>query len=269
MFSKSDFQHWARGNVVRFAAVMTKIEGRKDDDLLRTYGFSGFPSMALLDAEGEVVTKKIARDLFSISNTVAASVVHLKIRAQIDAGQDYDRAAWFMARLGMGELNLEDAKAEFAKVQLNADQKRKADQQILVMEVGKLQGSMRGRNSRGGARGAAMDGIYKIFKSGRRLPKSATQMAFFDSMLVEAAKQNSDAAAFNFSYERVHASIVDRIKAYETRIPRMEKDLVKYKDDERRLSRVQDTLDRYKEIVVRGKKDLAELEAHAERFKTQ
>ena len=41
MFSKSDFQHWAKGNVVPFAAVATRIEGRKEDDLLRTYGFRG------------------------------------------------------------------------------------------------------------------------------------------------------------------------------------------------------------------------------------
>ena len=51
MFSSKGFQSWGKDNAILFAAVMTKIEGRKDDELLRTYEFRGFPSMAILDAD--------------------------------------------------------------------------------------------------------------------------------------------------------------------------------------------------------------------------
>ncbi len=268
MFSKSDFQSWAKGNVVRFAAVMTKIEGRKDDSLLRTYGFRGFPSMALLDAEGEVITKKIAHDLFTISNTVAAAVLHQKIQKQIDAGEDYNKADWYMARLGMGELSFDDAKSEFATIKLSAEQKTKAEQQILVMEVSALQTSVRGREVPEGAREAAMTGVYQIFKSGRRLPETASQVGFFDSMLIDAAKKNNDAAAFKFSYARVHAASLARIESMQKTIPRIRLDIDKYKDDEKMLKRVERALERYKQFIERAKKDLVELEAQAEKFKS-
>ena len=110
MFSKQDFQDWGKQNAVLFAAVMTKIEGRKNDDLLRTYGFSGFPSMAILDADGEAITKRVPRDLFSMQNIVAAAPDYVKLKAAEQAGEAVDGKAWFMARLGVGELEAKEAK---------------------------------------------------------------------------------------------------------------------------------------------------------------
>ena len=91
MFSKKDFQTWGKQNAILFAAVMTKIEGRKDDALLRTYEFRGFPSMAILDADGTAMTKKVPRDLYSMSNIVAAAPAYAKLSAAIEAGNEVDR----------------------------------------------------------------------------------------------------------------------------------------------------------------------------------
>ena len=71
MFSKEDFQAWGKKDVVLFASVMTRIEGREDDDLLTKYGFRGFPSFAILDAEGEAITKQMGRDLASMQTAAS------------------------------------------------------------------------------------------------------------------------------------------------------------------------------------------------------
>ena len=70
VFSTTEFQSWGKNNAVLFAATMTKIEGRKDDELLRTYEFRGFPSMAILDAKGEAITKKKLSTSYLISNQI-------------------------------------------------------------------------------------------------------------------------------------------------------------------------------------------------------
>ena len=85
MFSQKKFQTWGKGDAILFAAVMTRIEGRENDRLLRKYGFSGFPSLAILDADGALITKQITRNTGSIQSAMRASQSYASLKKKVDA----------------------------------------------------------------------------------------------------------------------------------------------------------------------------------------
>jgi predicted ribosome quality control (RQC) complex YloA/Tae2 family protein len=267
VFSKKDFQAWGKQNVVLFAAVMTKIEGRKDDELLRTYEFRGFPSMAILDAEGGAVTKEIPRDLFSMQNIVASAPSYVKLAAAAEAGEQVDAKAWYLAQLGMGKLSVEEAKAQLATVGLAADAKVKAEQIVFVMEMNDLSRSSRGRGATAEDKMAACEAVYEAFKAGKRVPAGSTPEQFVDDMLIDAAKSSGDAKAFFFAYDRVKARHQERIEQMEGFVTRYEADLEKNKDDPKLLERTQSTLKRIGETIDETKKQIEELDALAKKLK--
>lgn len=247
MFSSKAFQDWGKQDVVLFAAVMTKIEGREDDDLLRTYGFRGFPSLALIDDEGEMVTKKIGRDLYSMQTVSAAIPAYNKLKPKVEAGDDVDKAAWFMARLGMGELNLEDAKSELEGLKLDAHQTKSATTQIFVME---LTGLSRNRSVQMDEKAGS---VYSSYKAGKRLPAGAALEPFFDQMLVKGASAEKDSKAFFFAYDRVKKVLSKQLKTLEER-------KLQYKDNQR----AQEYFDRN---IKSTKKQIDELESQAKALK--
>ena len=112
MFSNKEFQSFAGESTVLFASVMTKIEGRKDDELLRTYGFRGFPSMAILDASGEKKFDSLPRDVYGMRCVLGSVDDYLALKDKVDAGETVDEKAWFLARLGVGEVDVSSARKE-------------------------------------------------------------------------------------------------------------------------------------------------------------
>jgi len=271
VFSKKDFQNWGKQNAVLFAAVMTRIEGRKDDDLLRTYGFRGFPSMALLDAEGEAITKSIPRDLYSMRKIVAAAPTYAKLAAMIEAGETVDETKWFFARLGMGKLELEEAKAFLDGGKLSGKALADAEQGVFVLEMGALQSRMRQRGlspeEREAITAEVRDAVYAAFQAGKRLPEGVSVAPFVDDMLITAAKENGDAKAFFHSYERVKAGLVDRMKSLASYPERMRADLEKYKDDPQRVERIQQSMKRFEQFMSNLEEQVAELDEMAKKLK--
>lgn len=246
MFSDKNFQKWGKQDVVLFASVMTRIEGREDDALLSDYGFRGFPSLALLDSEGEMVTKEIGRDLYSMQAVSAAAPLYNKIKPKVDAGEDYDKAAWFMARLGMGELKLADVQKEIPNLKLSEQQQKAADTQIFMLELDDLMQKLRSRALEMDAVG---DLVYGYYMKGRRLPAGAALTSFFDQMLVKGASKAKDADAFMFAYPRVKGGMSKQLASFE-------KGKIQYKDNER-------AQDYFTRNIESTKKQLDELEAQA------
>ena len=267
MFSKTDFQAWGKQNAVLFAAVMTKIDGRKDDELLRTYEFTGFPSMAILAADGEAITKSVPRDLYSMSNIVAAAPAYAKLSAADEAGDEVDQKQWLMARLGMGMIKAEEANELIASTGISGEMKTKAEGMAFVLEMGELSGSVRGRGVTAEDKMAACEAVYEAFKAGKRLPDGCSAEAFVDDMLIDAAKSSKDKAAFAHAYERVKARHVEQVETMKGYLPQYEADLVKNKDDEKLLERTKGTLKRIGEIIGEAEKKIAELDATAKELK--
>lgn len=267
MFSNNEFKAWGKQNAILFASVMTKIEGRKDDDLLRTYEFRGFPSMAILDVDGTAITKKVPRDLYSMSNIVAAAPAYAKLSAAVEAGTEVDQKQWLMAQLGMGEIKANDAKAKIASTGLSGKDKDRAEAMLFVLEMAELAGSAGGRNSTAEDKMAACQAVYEAFKTGKRLPPGASPEAFVDEMLIDAAKSNKDSLAFAHAYERVKASHLAQIKTMEGYRPRYRADLEKNKDDEKKLERTKDILKQIAGIIAEAEQKIADLETLAKQLK--
>lgn len=222
MFSTKEFQAWGKEKAVLFAAVMTRIEGRAEDDLLRTYGFNGFPSLALLDAKGEVITKKLDRDLHSMSTVVSAASKFAELKAKVEAGERVDAGAWLAARLGVGEIELADAKKERAALELPPAAAESIDQQIHVMEVTAL---LRSRDSEKATK------LYDLYKAGRRLPDGTSMATAHDSVLLEGAKHAGDATVF--------LAISPAVKQeYEKQLTGMREALAKFKNNAKAVEQI-------------------------------
>lgn len=269
MFSKKDFQTWGNQNAILFAAVATKIEGRKDDALLRDYGFRGFPSMAILDAEGTAITKKVPRDLYSMSNIVAAAPAFVKLSADIEAGNEVDQKQWLMAQLGMGRIKAEEAKAQIASTGLSGETLARAETMLFVLEMAELAGSTRSRKATEEDKMAACQAVYDAFKTGKRLPLGSAPESFVDDMLIDAAKSNKDSQAFTHAFERVKARHLERIKSMKGYLPRYRADLEKNKDDEKKLERTKRTLKQIAEIITSTEQKVSDLETLAKQLEAK
>ncbi len=223
MFSKPEFQAWGKKSVVLFASVMTKIEDRKDDELLKVYEFRGFPSMAYLDSEGEVVTKKVGRDLASMRTIATYAPVYKELKPKVDAGEAVDKNQWFLARIGMGELKLAEAKKEFAGLTLGAADAKRVAKQIFSMEMNDLLQQLRSKSLELAGAG---DAVYGFYKQGKTLGADAPLAAFYDQMLVMGAVKAKDAKAFFSAYPRVKEGMTKQLKSLEAQ-------KIRYKDNER------------------------------------
>lgn len=212
MFSKKDFQTWAKDNVVLFASIMTRIEGRKDDALLSEYGFRGFPSLALLDAEGEIITKKVSRDLPSMKEVTKSASTYVTMKAKVDAGEEVDQAEWLMARMGMGLLTVDEAKEAMADVELSDAQAEKMDTMLVVLEVETMMSQARSRGPEAGQHPAM---IYKMWKSNRKLPAGHSLEGFYMAMLLQEAENQDDGKAFLAAYPAVRKQTESQVERYE------------------------------------------------------
>ncbi|MCA8968890.1 MAG: hypothetical protein KDC95_03875 [Planctomycetes bacterium] len=245
MFSKEEFQTWAKENVVLFASIMTKIDGRQDDALLRDYGFGGFPSMAMLDGDGEAITKKVERELPAMKETFAKCNAFLKTKAKVDAGEEVDAAKWFMMRLTLGQLSVAEAKEQGGDLELNEAQKVEFDQAVLALELDDLM-----KNYRKVGAEATANAVYDMFKAGRVPAAGSSSETFFMSMLGSAADKKNDGDAYLVAGPFL-------LKQAQNMLKRIEGMREGYKGDPKRLETAAEQF----------KKQVADIEAKLESYK--
>jgi hypothetical protein len=100
---------------VMFLHVTTRIEGRKDDDLLRTVGGRGFPHLCMLDEDGNVIaTHRGPRDVTAFQGTAARAVRFMELKAKAQAGDREARIEFAIQRADMGQLKRAELEQEIA-----------------------------------------------------------------------------------------------------------------------------------------------------------
>lgn len=222
MFSTEEFQNWGKsGKAVLFAAVMTKIDGREHDELLRTYGFGGFPSLAILDGDGEMVTNKVDRNLESMAAKAGSAMGYLKMKAAAEAG-DADPAEWYLLRLRMGAMDFETASKEREGISFSAEQVAEVANGVFALEMAQLRSTAWGRGSTPEQRAAAEERIYEAYTSGLRLPESAREHPLYIEAVVSKAKEHGNAEAFLDVFPAA-------VKIFEANIARSESTVERYK----------------------------------------
>jgi hypothetical protein len=247
VFSKKDFQDWGAERVVLFAAVTTHIQGRKNDDLLGEYGFSGFPSFAILDAAGKTITKKISRDLASIQTAVDAATKYVELEARDAAGKKVDRSALILARLGLDRINVREARQKLAELKLNAKRAREVEALLFDAELQSLV-SLSNRNA-----DRAGDVAYGLYKAGKKPATGSKHTSLFHAMLLRGAENTGDGEAFLYAYPHVRADVTKQMqslaksektakssrsrRSYENRLARLKKE-IGYMDESAKEFRV-------------------------------
>ena len=90
LFSSDDFAQWSKKYVV-YVHVTTHLEGREHEGLFRAKGFTGFPTLAFLDAEGGLTAKHSgARAIPEVEKTADKATAYLTLRKKAASG---DKAA--------------------------------------------------------------------------------------------------------------------------------------------------------------------------------
>ena len=171
--------------VVLFASIATRITGREHDDLLRLKGGRGYPSLTVMDAKGEVLTRDIDRNIAGVEKAVQAVFDHAWLSKEIDAGVKGLDVTMLMVELRLRRLPLTKATQDFRRcISRLADAERKeADSLILALEIEEW------RTQSGKDKGAALNkACYLAFKGGRRpiAGSRADEYLFYQPVLVGA-----------------------------------------------------------------------------------
>lgn len=257
MFSSEEFQTWAKGgHAVLFASVMTKIDGRPEDDLLRTYGFRGFPSLAVLAPDGEMVTNSVQRATASMAAACESAQGFLALKAKHAAGE-VDAAEWYLARLRLGMFDLEAARKNREGVSFDKDQAAEVANRIFELEIVDLQA--KARATRDADPDLAAAPIYEGYKSGLRIREGAPVQGFYAEMVLHAAKKHDDAEAFVDVMPIVCKNMEAMIANMESRMHSLEEALAKGDMKEEMKPRYEDAIKRTAGLIETQQQELADL----------
>ena len=96
-------------NHVMLLSIETHIEGRKHDRLLAQKGFRGFPSIAVLDANGDVIAKELkSRDVAGFEGLAQAATGFLELKKKAAGGDREAQIDFAIARTSLGHIDYED-----------------------------------------------------------------------------------------------------------------------------------------------------------------
>lgn len=177
--------------MVLFLHVTSHVESDPHQDLLREKGGNGFPYLAWMDADGDVLAQQGDRTVEGFQKTYDALQSYLKAKATVEGGDAKAKADLFLASLELGKLSADEARKQMADLSLSKEQKTKAEQSISDLEVMEAARSMRSpdQQAEAGKKFAAM------LKQGYQ-PGSKNVAGTFWSAIMTYAEQENDAKLF-------------------------------------------------------------------------
>ncbi len=188
--------------------MTTRIEGRPYDDLLVQKGRTGFPSIVMLDEDGEALAIGGARTIEGFEDTLAQAEQMLALAAKAKAGDAAAAKEVFLKRLEWLAIPFADATATLAKLELDDAEQAQAGSWLLQLEMNDARLTK-----------DQQEGLRKLLRirSEGRLPDDPRIAATFWRMVSVGAERQKDAAAF--------ALYVDYLRAQAEKEPRMKSTL--------------------------------------------
>ena len=181
--SDPEFAKFA-ASVVLFVHNTSRVDDEKYPNLLREKGFTNFPSLCFMDADGNVLVKQGERSVAAFETTLQRlrKVAELREKAK-DGGAEAQKALFF-AELEMQSLTAADIKKRMDQLALTAEEQKRADPYLVDAELRDL----RGRSRELGPTGVG-DAIAAIAKAGRQ-PTSTPESAgmFWQATLAWCSK---------------------------------------------------------------------------------
>lgn len=185
MLSTPEFAAFSK-KVVTFLHVTTRIEGRAHEGLLMEKGFRGFPSLAFMDAEGEVIGKPAERNAAGFDSTLTALTNYQALAKRVADGEEGLDAELLLVEQALGKVE-GDEFATRAKALENVTKVQQAqiDQVLIDNEVLQLAGS-----ARGGGLEAAAKRFIEMLES-KKMPGDSPRIrgAFWQTLANYATEQ--------------------------------------------------------------------------------
>jgi hypothetical protein len=193
------FAAWAK-DFVLFCHITTRVEDDPYQDLLQEKGGRGFPYLAFLDAEGNVIGKhQGARTVagFRQSGEKIGSFLELKKRAE--GGDKAAGADYLVARIELGLVEGDEVEREVQALgELTPEQHATLDP--LLNDV-QIRGILKGVNPKD--RETVFDAgkrFLEMMQAGK-LPKGKQEAQAFWGLIMGYAEQQQDAATYETGLE--------------------------------------------------------------------
>ncbi|MGE3173808.1 MAG: hypothetical protein AB7O97_14375 [Planctomycetota bacterium] len=163
--------------------VTSRVDGEPYPTLLRDKGFTGFPSLCFMDADGNVLAKQGERSVEGFERALERLEEVQELRGRLASEDDPKlRLRLLLAELELEMLRAAEIKERLEVMQLGAEDRARVDGYLVDAEV---------RDLRSRARELGNDQVAAEFlaiaRAGRR-PTAATQRLFWQIVLSAAAK---------------------------------------------------------------------------------
>jgi hypothetical protein len=203
---------------VLFVHNTSQVEDEPYPKLLQEKGFGGFPSLAFMDADGNVVVKPSARSVSSFEETLTKASEQMKRRheltAKAKAGDAAAQKELFLMDLELGGMTAEQLNEGAKKLQLSKEEKTKVDEALTDLELKSIAAKTRGD------RDAAAEQIAGLAKAGRR-PSKGQAFGFWSMTLQHAAKAK-DGKLADQAYGEIE-KVAEENKQLKARLPQLQK----------------------------------------------
>lgn len=188
-----------------FAHVTTRIEGRKHEGLLSEKGFNGFPSLAALDANGDIIAKlTVSRDLEGFQAMMASGAKFMEVRGKAEKTLD-DEVFLLKHDIEMGNADLTTAKDRVAKLEGLSDEQTKEIEGLLTnLEIKAALGNPRSREEFEAIKTAQTPKFVEMFEAGRE-PTSDDTFGPFFSFILEHAEKTSNPDLFEKALNKLRS----------------------------------------------------------------
>lgn len=171
--------------------VTTRIPGHKHDGLLAEKGFRGFPTLAFMDAEGNVVAQPQARTVASFGKTRDAIGTHADLTKRIEAGEEGLDAELLLAEHALGKVRGDAFKTRAEAITKATDEQKAAIATILTDEE-IMQTAM---NARRGGMEAAAKALLAMDEAGKRPSTQRAKQMFWGTLGSYAVESRDPALA--------------------------------------------------------------------------
>jgi len=205
--------------------ITSRIKGEKYPDLLKEKGGRGFPYLAFMDAEGNVLAHPKGRSVEAFDATLSGDVPEffdLQKKAEAEDSSKEDKAAFFMKRFALGHLDSKQMKKAIGKGSILSDEQVK--QITGKLAEAKVEEILRGVNPRDEKKvGKAAKQLIALEKSDGLPPGRAGLNAWF--IIMTDASQKKDAKGFERAFSAMKKGGANNprwIKAQEERLKELQ-----------------------------------------------
>jgi len=189
---------------VLFCHVTSHVKDDPYQGLLPEKGGTGWPHLAFLDADGEVIgIHQGMRTVAAFQETGDLVRACLALQAKVAAGDDSARPDLLIARIRLGVLSYPDARGEADELELTEAQAKLINDLLFDMQVletcRSLQQDPKGRES-----AKKIASLWRKQAEKGRMPMADQPFLMFWDVILAVADQEQDGATFRLAGKAFH-----------------------------------------------------------------